>query len=193
MPRKGSKQVKQDYKFTGVLYPDSESYDYYCVLDAIKGYFGRWAYMVHDADISEDTGERKKTHVHWVGIKLTEDKQNSPVALSAVAGALGIPERDIEYAKSEKACIRYLVHADDDDKAQYKMMDIQANFSLNKYFRDKSSQLHSEKIFRWIMENRPADVGTVCEWVFQQGLYAEFRRGFAIWDTLIRDINKGVG
>lgn len=192
MPRKRSdgEKVKQDYKFLGVLYPDSDSYDYFKVLDAIKSYFGRWAVCVHDQDKDEATGELKKTHVHWVGRVVTEEGKNSYVPLSSVAHALGIAENYIEFAKSEKSAIRYLIHADDDDKYQYSVSCIESNYSLIKYFRDKAANMKSKKIYEFIVENRPSSVNACMWWIFQNDCYAEFRRGFAIWDSLIRELKK---
>lgn len=191
MRRKGDGEAKpkQDYKYIGVLYPDSESYDYYQVCLLIKAYFQKWAFVVHDADINQD-GTPKKTHVHWYGSCLTDAGKASPRPLSSVAAALGLKENEIEYAKSEKASIRYLVHADDDDKAQYPISSIDANFSLLKFFKDRVVITKSKSIYDYICNERPVTMKALMAWVFEHNLYAEFRRGFAMWDSLMREVNR---
>lgn len=187
MKKEGSSPSKQDYKYIGVLYPDSESYNCSLVCSLIKSYFQKWAFIVHDEDIDQN-GELKKAHLHWYGACLTGAGKSSPRLLSSVATALGLRENEIEYAKSEKSSIRYLVHADDEDKAQYPISRIDANFSLLKFFKDKASMMKSKKIYDYICNERPASLVILTDWVFRNGLYAEFRRGFAIWDSLIREV-----
>lgn len=190
MPRKGTVNApKQDYKYIGILYPDSETYCCDAALDAIKSYFGAWAYILHDRDITAD-GELKKPHIHWYGKKLTVEGKNSYVSISAVSAAIGVPDRDVEFSKSEKASIRYLVHADDEDKYQYPISDIIANISLQKFFRDKCATLKSKMICDRIIETKPRKVMELLPWIFEHDLYAEFRRGFAIWNTIIREVQS---
>lgn len=184
---KGAAPVKQDYKFIGILYPDSESYDYFQVCESIKTYFQKWAFVVHDKDINTD-GTPKKTHVHWYGRCQTEAGKDSPRPLSSVAVALGLKENEIEYAKSEKASVRYLIHADDDDKAQYSISTIEANFNLLKFFKDKAMNMKSKRIYDYIIEERPLSMAALMGWIFEKDLYAEFRRGFAMWDALLREV-----
>lgn len=81
-----------------------------------------------------------------------------------------------------------MIHADDDDKFQYQIKDIISNFVLTKYFKDKAMSINSRKIFNFIVEYRPATLHELMEWVFQNGLYAEFRRGFAMYDALLREV-----
>lgn len=192
MPRKrGDGQgVKQDYKFLGVIYPDSESYNYFQVESAIKEYFSKWAFCVHDSDIDE-TGAPVKTHVHWVGVKKSGDGKHCPVPISTVSEKIGLEEHEIEFAKSERAAIRYLIHADDEDKYQYEITQIKCNFSLLKYFKDRSAAMKSKIIYDYIKRERPSCMSQVVDYVLDNNLYAEFRRGFAIWDTLIKEIRTG--
>ena len=56
---------KKIRNFSGVLYPDSESYNCNEVIDRIKSKFKQWAFCLHDMDVN-DEGELKKAHIHWV-------------------------------------------------------------------------------------------------------------------------------
>ena len=117
--------------FSGVIYPDSESYDFAAVLETIKTKFKEWAYCPHDSDVNDD-GEPKKLHVHWVG-------RGDPRTLSAVAKFLGLPEHDIEIGKNFKALIQYLVHLNNPEKFQYSPESVESNIpDIGKYLRNLS-------------------------------------------------------
>lgn len=186
MPRRGSQVIKQDYKFVGVLYKDTTSYDYDEVLKNIKTYFDKWSYCVHDKDV-DSQGVLKKPHVHWVGIKETEDGKKCPVALSAVANAIGVTDNYLDFARSVKSAERYLIHADDDDKYQYDYNAIHTNHNVMKYFKERREMFRSAKISEYIISTRATNVTDIMPWIFANNLYAEFRRGYAIWHTLVRE------
>ena len=180
---------KQDYKFFGVLYPDAENYDCQAVLDSLTVVFADWAYISHDMDTTPE-GELKKAHIHWVGIRRTDDGKESPCSVDTVAGALGVPARDIEYCKSVKSAVRYLIHADDADKFQYSISAIQCNFSLDKYFRDRSMSNDARRILEYIMGNHPRTVMELSGWCLDNNCWSEFRRGFAIWSSILREVDN---
>ena len=71
-------------------------------------------------------------HIHWVG-------RATPRCLSVVANFLGLPENDIEVAKSFDNCVSYLIHLNDIDKYQYSPDDVESNFSnINQLLRRRS-------------------------------------------------------
>ena len=181
--------AKQDYKFTGILYPDATNYDCQSVLEALSTVFDSWSYILHDMDV-DGNGELKKPHYHWVGHRRTAEGKDSPCSVDTVANALGIPANDVEYCKSEKAAIRYLIHADDPEKYQYDRGLIQANISLEKYFRDKSGDYDSRRILDYIYGSRPSTVTEAAGWAIRSGVWAEFRRGFAVWAQVIREVQN---
>lgn len=191
MPRKGSKVAKQDYKYIAVVYPDSTSYSVDAVIADWCAYFSVWAYCMHDRDVGKD-GKPLKPHYHLYGRKTDDDGHNCPVTLSCVASNVGLDNNAVEYARSEKASIRYLIHADDDDKVRYSMDDISTNISLSKYFRDFEPGKNATKIYNYIVGNSVCRVTDVIPWILENNLYADFRRGYAIWDTLMREM-KGKG
>lgn len=117
--------------FSGVLYPDSQSYDCEYVLSEISLRFKEWAYILHDKD-KDDEGNFKKPHYHWVG-------KGDPRTLSAVSRFLGIAEHDIEIGKSFPLLIQYLIHQNDQSKYQYEPCEVSSNISdIIKYFRKQS-------------------------------------------------------
>lgn len=178
-------KAKTDYKWSVELYPDATNYDCESVLQSLDLAFTHWAYITHDKDVNEETGELKKAHIHVVGHRLTADGKDSPCSKMTVANALGIPENYIEPCKSEAAMIRYLVHADNPEKFQYERKDINANFSLEKFFKDRSAD--SRRIAEYIIERRPSTVTEVVMWAYEQNLYGALRNGFAIWSMMIRE------
>lgn len=105
--------------FSGVVYPDSESYNCVQVLETLKSKFKEWAYCLHDSDVN-DEGELKKPHIHWVG-------RGDPRTLSAVAKFLGLKENEVELGKNFKALIQYLIHLNNHEKAQYSIEDVVSN------------------------------------------------------------------
>lgn len=117
--------------FSGVIYPDSESYDCLKVLETLKLKFKEWAYCLHDCDY-DDEGWRKKPHIHWVG-------RGDPRTLSAVAKFLGLKENEIELGKNFKALIQYLIHLNNPEKAQYSIEDVVTNIpDIGKMLRNLS-------------------------------------------------------
>lgn len=117
--------------FSGVIYPDSESYNSVEVLETLKAKFKEWAYCLHDQDVNDD-GELKKPHIHWVG-------RGDPRTLSAVAKFMGLNDHDIELGKNFKALIQYLIHMNNPEKYQYLPDDVVSNIpDISKFLRNLS-------------------------------------------------------
>ena len=75
-------------------------------------------YMInHDKDLNED-GTIKENHTHFVIDYQTPRKR------STVANLLGTEPNFLQVCKSKKASLRYLLHLDDSDKAQYKAEEV---------------------------------------------------------------------
>lgn len=123
--------VKKFRSFAGTLYPDSESYDCEHLLSIIRSKFIDWAYILHDKD-TDDNGELKKPHIHWVG-------RATPRTLSVVSNFLGFPENDIEIVKNFDNMVMYLIHLNDIDKFQYSSDDVETNLpNIGQLLRRKS-------------------------------------------------------
>lgn len=123
--------VKKFRSFAGTLYPDSESYDCEQLLSIIRSKFIDWAYILHDKD-TDDNGELKKPHIHWVG-------RATPRTLFVVSNFLGLPENDIEVVKNFDNMVMYLIHLNDIDKFQYSPDDVESNLpNIGQLLRRKS-------------------------------------------------------
>ena len=81
--------------------------------------------------------------------------------------------------------IRYLVHADNPEKYQYDRKQIQSNFNLDKYFKDRADD--ARKIADYIIANHPQTVSEVCMWAFENKCYSDFRRGYMVWAAMIKE------
>lgn len=174
---------KQGRNFLGVLYPDSEIYDCQKVLSRLEDTFVDFAYIVHDLDVNEQ-GEVKKPHIHWVG------KKSSPSPLSTIANSLGVEANNIEFCKSWKYSLRYLIHADNPEKYQYEPEKVTANFPYNVVVANRLSEMMARKILNFIMEKRPSTMVELMEWSIENGCWSEFRRCSGAWASAIREVNQ---
>lgn len=101
---------------------------------------------VHDADLNGDGSEKKK-HIHFIvvfeGLKSFEQIQEITDRLNCP-----IPQQ----CRNMRSMVRYLIHADNPDKHQYKREDITAHggFLLDEYFG--RSQTESRNILKEIMQ-----------------------------------------
>lgn len=115
--------------FTGTIYKDSTTYDFVKVILAGQDYFDEFSYIEHDKDIDEETGQVKKLHIHWVG------RLKNPRELKTISNKLGLADHDIEIVNSYKGIIRYLIHADNEEKYQYNFSDIKTTIpDIKQYF-----------------------------------------------------------
>lgn len=124
--------------YLGVLYPDSEIYDCEKVLERIKDFFELSCWCLHDKDTDEN-GELKKPHYHWVG-------QRSACTLDFVATSLELSPNSIEYCRKFKRSVRYLIHADNLGKFQYSQSDIVSSFDVSRYFQGESEAADMETL-----------------------------------------------
>lgn len=85
---------------------------------------------LHDRDIHDDTGEIKKPHfhllLHYTSLKSQRQVKDDLEPLGAVGA---------ERVRELGAYARYLIHADDPDKAQYDIQDLRIfnGFNIGKY------------------------------------------------------------
>ena len=172
---------KQSRIFLGVLYPDSTTYDIQKVLSRLEDTFTDFAYITHDMDVDE-MGIVKKAHIHWCG------KRSSPAPLSTIANSLVIEENAIEFCKNWKYSLRYLIHADNPEKFQYAPDKVTANFPFSVVIEGKLEALKARQIFNFINDNPSISLNALAEWCFINDLWSEYRRSFAIWCSLMREV-----
>lgn len=167
--------------FGGVVYPDSESYDYDGVVSAIEETFHEWAYVLHDSD-TEDDGTPKKTHLHWVG--RFEDAKT----VSSVAKKLGVQPNEIEIVRNWKKFLRYLVHADSPDKYQYDMGSVTCSDGLNyTALLQGGAEYLQWQIFCELEKGTFGSMTQLGRWCHENGCWAEYRRNMALWNVVLRE------
>lgn len=126
-----------------VLYPESAPENWLELLKDEKISFA--VSPIHDNDVNEGTGELKKAHFHvlicFEGKKSYEQVKSITERLKAP-----IPER----VNSTKGLIRYFVHRDNPDKAQYAINDIQVfgNIDIMGAFKTATSRYEAIKEMR---------------------------------------------
>lgn len=111
-----TKTEERARNWTAIIYPESMPENYEQILSDIK--VPTIISPLHDNDIKED-GSLKKPHYHIV-ILYSSKKSYEQVKndLSPLGGT--IPQR----IKDTKATVRYLIHKDNKEKAQYNQEDI---------------------------------------------------------------------
>ena len=182
--------AEQSRKFCGILYPDAENYDCDAVLEVIKSYFDDWAFILHDKDVIEETGERKKPHYHWVG------SLANPVQISTIINRLEVPAQSVEFVKKHgnkvnwKGAVRYLVHDVNPEKYQYDSNDVISNFDILRYLSNRDDVMMIKKIISFIDANPNCTWRSVYEFAVANGCYSEFRRSQTIIKDIIRE-SKG--
>lgn len=116
-----------------LLYPDTNDYDFNNTLRVLKSN-KYYAYNKHLADKDD-----KKEHIHFY-LKL--DNACTPSALSKKTG---IPVKFLgKKVKSERSCIRYLIHKDDEDKIQYNKQDCVVSVPFQRYFNRAFDDLKTD-------------------------------------------------
>ena len=175
----------QGRKFCGILYPDAENYVCDDVLEVIKSYFDSWAYVLHDKDILEESGELKKAHYHWVG-SLT-----NPVSISTIINRLDVPPQSVEYIRKRgkhdmwKGAVRYLIHDNNPEKFQYTVEEVVSNFDIRKFLSDRDDVMQIQKILKFIDENPNCTIRNILDFAVANGCYSEFKKaGFIIREVM---------
>ena len=175
---------KKYRSFAGTLYPDSESYDCETLLSIIRSKFIDWAYILHDKD-TDDNGELKKPHIHWVG-------RATPRTLSVVSNFLGLPVNDIEVVKSFDNMVMYLIHLNDIDKFQYSPDDVETNLpNIGQLLRRKSEGQLVKDLASAKMEKSWYDL---IQYAVETDSYDVLRRNWAlirlVWDEFQYEDSK---
>lgn len=144
-----------------------------------------YAYIKHDLDVTPE-GELKKPHYH-VYLEFENAKE-----FSVIGKELGCGENNVEKVKSTKGCVRYLIHADNPEKAQYDKQNIvSVNLDIEKYLSDYSERSKVVQILGIIYELRadvdadgrivPHTFGDVVSECCNRNLYDALRRGNSLF------------
>lgn len=129
-PNDARLNLSKSQKFFLILYPDDETLDCEKVLDDLCSASLEYAYILHDHDVTED-GSAKKPHYH-VYCKLPRQ-----MSRKSFGEHFGIMPNYIQYAVSEKQCVRYLRHLDDPVCFQYPAEQVICNYDVDKFWKDR--------------------------------------------------------
>lgn len=181
-----------------LLYPEDATH-VQAMEKIVKSY--DYAAIAHDRDYwsAEDekknpehvAGEIKKTHWHVV--------LRTPNATwsTAICKELGIEENYIEQAKNIDNSLQYLIHYNDNDKAQYTIDEVFGSLktklkeSINKC--EKSEGEKVVELIQFIEEyNGKLTITEFAKYCAMNGYWAEFRRSGAIFVKII-DEKNGAG
>lgn len=123
-------------KWTFIFYQESAPEDYLAVLDDIKVPYvlSPW----HDKDIDRKTGELKKSHKH--GAFFFDSLKSYSQVSELITTKLNGPSH-VEVVMSPTGLYSYFTHAENDDKTQYNIEDIESGcgFNLDKFIVDNST------------------------------------------------------
>ena len=119
------------------FYQESAPEDYLAVLDDIKVPYvlSPW----HDKDIDRKTGELKKSHKH--GAFFFDSLKSYSQVSELITTKLNGPSH-VEVVMSPTGLYNYFTHAENDDKTQYNIEDIESGcgFDLDKFIVDNSTE-----------------------------------------------------
>ena len=185
-----SEEIEQEAKkvqsrvFSVILYEDAENYDCMEVIAACCEYFDKWAYAKHDRDTLED-GSPKKVHYHVTG------HLEGPRTPQTVANRIGVPANYVQCKKGYtfKKGVRYLLHLDNPEKAQYAEDVISASCEISGYINPYCDDSLAALIYEKISQEGVFDVDEMVSWCLRNNCYKEFRKGFFLWKELLR-VNK---
>lgn len=158
------KMSDRSRQFELVLYPSENDHDR-SVLQFINDNFDYLA-CVHDRDIDEETGELKKSHCHVIVYFANQRTINGVRELLDVNFAMPVMSLPVR--------VRYLVHFDHPDKAQYLPTDVFGSMreDIYKYCRCSAQ---TAKLMRKVLDfiySSPAYLSfkTLIYWSIDEGL-----------------------
>lgn len=179
---------EQARRFCGILYPDATNYDCEYVLTVIREYFDQWAYVLHDKDVVEESGELKKPHYHWVG------SLQNPTQISTIINRLEVPPQSVEFVRKHggkqnwKGAVKYLVHDSNPEKYQYNVYDVLSNFDISRYLNVGDDVCMIKKLVTYIRDNPNCLWFDVYSFAVENGCYSEFRRSQQIIKDLLKEM-----
>lgn len=170
-----------------ILYPQ-EDITHKKALEYIQDHYKLYAYINHDKDINEETGELKKQHTHIV-LSFNNQKWRNSLALE-----LGITPNYMQKCEKLDKSLMYLIHYNNEDKYQYDISEVLGTLKpklerliLNK---DKSEEeiilelMHIIKVYPTHLT-----ITDFVEYVCSKGLYSHYRRSQSTFKLLIDEHN----
>lgn len=183
-----AKEQKERYRnICMVLYPDEDP-THKASLDFIRTHY-QYAAIVHDKDTNED-GTPKKRHFHVMC------RFGNARWVDSIAKELGITANYIEKCGSLEKYGRYLVHADDPDKAQYTLDQVEGDLRPLVAKALEHEKTEGEKVLDLLELLESIDsVLTVTQFVkimSANGFYADVRRNGSMMLKILEEHNTEV-
>lgn len=193
--------------FCALLYPEdathaaamekiNNSYDYACCAHDKDVYTKedelneKLRAIKEDRPINESIkeGELKKLHYHYV-FKFRNGRY-----LSAVAKELGIKENYLEESRNIKHSLMYLIHFNDEDKAQYSIEEVSGPLKADlKNILGSVGKSEVEKVVNIMdyLESVDNHITTArfVRWCLDNGCWDVYRRSPSIWHKVIEEHN----
>ena len=141
---------RRSNKWTFIMYRDSAPTDYLDILDGtqIPYVLSPW----HDKDVNRQTGKLKKAHKHGAFFfdSLKSYKQVSELIKEKLNGPA-----HVEVVQSPKGLFNYFTHAENKEKTQYDVNDIEVGcgFNLDKFLVEMNSDSFMQEVVEIIEEN----------------------------------------
>lgn len=141
---------KRSNKWAFLLYQDSSPENYLDILEELHIPFvlSPW----HDKDIDKKTCEFKKSHKH--GALFFDSLKSYTQVSELLTEKLNTPAH-VEPVMSPKGMYDYFIHAENLDKTQYNIEDIESGcgFELDKFLIEQNSSLFLETVIDIITDN----------------------------------------
>lgn len=170
-----------------ILYP-LEDETHKKALEYIQNNYSQYAYINHDKDINEETGELKKQHTHVV-ISFKNPKFRNSLSLE-----LGIAPNYMQKCDKLDKSLMYLIHYNNENKYQYDISEVLGTLKsklerliLNK---DKSEEEIIQELLYFIkVYPTHLSITDFVEYVCTKGLYSHYRRSQSTFKMLIEEHN----
>lgn len=136
-----------------------------------------YAYIFHDMDLKEDNSDFKKAHYHFQVYNIYQKEIETWVEIFKINSAR------VQKINNKKSAIRYLIHADNNEKYQYNIENIISSFEIIPYFNklvsDETNEI--ELIFTFI-DYHKRTIGTkeLINYVLDNNIWGTFRRNYSI-------------
>ncbi len=168
MSKKSKGETPRIRQFFFICYPESipQSIDV-CIRESNPD---AYAYILHDEDY-DINDMLKKAHYH-VLLKFENAR-----TYSSIAKQFGIAENNVEYCKSPRAAVRYLLHLDTPEKTSYPRERIHSkNFPVDEFLKDNNEDVNVLLLIERLQSHQDRTFGDFVAWTAINGLYSTFRR-----------------
>lgn len=177
-------------KYTGILYLDCERHQ--TLIHSLKTNKYKSICILHDKDLYESgefQGKPKKAHYHFI---VSFDNARY---LKSVASEFNLEPYEIEPINYYRGALRYLIHLDNPEKAQYFETECQGSL-YNDLLKAIDTDSETDKILKIIdyIENSKNQLATsdVIRWACNNNCYDVCRRSASYIRDVIRERNEEI-